>query len=125
MTAVHPEAARAFLEGMKDSARDLGDVTYPVSRTVTLRCSWKPNMSYGRYHEPTRECEVFEWWWAVWTLDDALNAPEHVLPRNKGWTGLPCEDYALRLLAGEPWDDVKASLEAQGREMAVRFGGEA
>lgn len=121
MTAQRSEAAQAFLDAMKNAAQSVGDSSYNLTRTTKLRCRYKPNMSYGRLQEPVVGDEEFQWEWELWTREDALNAPEHLRADVRGWRGLPHEGIALRLLSGEPWADVKASLEAQGRELAERF----
>lgn len=59
----HQDAVH-ILDQMKANARDV--VTYHtiVPELLILRCTWVPDMSYGRYHEPPAGNEEFQWAWA-------------------------------------------------------------
>lgn len=115
------DAAQSFVDVLKANAQMAGVALYDFNPNQTLRCTWVPDMSYGRYHEPVRGNEQFQWTWEVWTRDGAVAAGKHLEPKKRGWVGLSHEGYALRLLAGEPWADVKASMFEAGLALAKVF----
>jgi hypothetical protein len=124
----HPpegQPAQDTLDAMKRGAQRFGEVQYYLSRTngrtEKLRCNWKPNLSYGKYNEPVRGDEEFQWTWEYWSTDLAAAAPAHLRQQNRGWKGLPHQGVALRLLQGEPWADVEGRLLFDGMKLTGRF----
>jgi hypothetical protein len=117
------EAAQSFIDVLKVHAQQGASHRsfYEFGDAMTLRCTYAPDMSYGRYHEPVRGNEQFEYHWEVWTRDGALSAPQHLERKKRGWVGLPHEGFALRLLTGEPWEDVKAAMLEHGEALAKVF----
>ncbi len=80
--------------------------------------------AYGRVSKPYEGLEEFAWLYEVWTpafmARDA--AWPHIKDRARGWhvlpLGAPGEAEALRLLKGEPYDDIvnlRAPVRGVGR----------
>ncbi len=91
--------AELFVETMKANARLGPPVEYALRGRLKLRCTYLPDMSYGRYHEPLRGNEQFEFGWQVYEPEN-VGLDQHLPPEAQGWTGLPHEGFAVTLLMG-------------------------